>query len=293
MRKMRKLIADIVIGERFRKDLGDVESLARSIQARRLINPVTIDKSGALLAGHRRIEAAKLLGWTEIDVREIDTLGEAVEEIKIERDENTERKPMTQPELAALAVALADAEAPNAAARSGARTDRQPDGPQAQRFGSVPDVIAPALGVSPSVAKDLLYVGRKAQSEDVDEREAGREALAKMDQGVGTRRAAQEARDRLASQQQPVDQRRVKQTDMIRSVDQVTIMDRVASTCSGVADMVADIKRRIPSGVNEDVESEKVAQWTRDLKAASRAIAGLISTLAKGQGNRDVQDHES
>ena len=44
-----------------------VEELARSITAVGLMNPVTLDQNNTLVAGLHRLEAAKLLGWTEIE----------------------------------------------------------------------------------------------------------------------------------------------------------------------------------------------------------------------------------
>ena len=44
-----------------------VEELARSIAAVGLLNPITLDQHNTLVAGLHRLEAAKLLGWTEIE----------------------------------------------------------------------------------------------------------------------------------------------------------------------------------------------------------------------------------
>jgi hypothetical protein len=62
-------IADITIGIRHRRDLGDVESLARSIEDIGLLHPIIVDEDGRLLAGARRLAACKHLGWTEIPVK--------------------------------------------------------------------------------------------------------------------------------------------------------------------------------------------------------------------------------
>jgi ParB family chromosome partitioning protein len=63
-----RAIADIRIGERIRKDMGDIASLAESIEDLGLINPITVTPDGLLLSGERRLRAAKQLGWKRIPV---------------------------------------------------------------------------------------------------------------------------------------------------------------------------------------------------------------------------------
>ncbi len=50
-------IADIRIGERHRRDLGDVDALAASIAAVGLMHPIVVMPDGTLIAGRRRLEA--------------------------------------------------------------------------------------------------------------------------------------------------------------------------------------------------------------------------------------------
>lgn len=88
----------IVIGERVRKEMGDVQSLAASIKRHGLLHPIVVKKDKTLVAGHRRLEAARRLGWQEIAVTVID-----VEDLlTAERDENTERKDFTPTEAVAI-----------------------------------------------------------------------------------------------------------------------------------------------------------------------------------------------
>lgn len=45
----------------------DIRELADSISEVGLLNPVTVDCGHTLIAGLHRLEAVKLLGWTEIE----------------------------------------------------------------------------------------------------------------------------------------------------------------------------------------------------------------------------------
>ena len=60
-------INQIQIHRRVRKNLGDLEPLKDSLKRYGLLNPITITKDYRLIAGHRRLESARQLGWTTID----------------------------------------------------------------------------------------------------------------------------------------------------------------------------------------------------------------------------------
>ncbi len=91
-------IDEIVIGERIRKDMGDIVSLADSMKRHGLLHPVVIKPDGLLVAGLRRLEAAKLLAWKEITVTTIDV----ADLLGAERDENEVRKNFTPTEAVAI-----------------------------------------------------------------------------------------------------------------------------------------------------------------------------------------------
>jgi len=48
-------IDEIVVGERHRRDLGDIDALARSMADPGLLQPIVIRPDDRLLAGHRRL----------------------------------------------------------------------------------------------------------------------------------------------------------------------------------------------------------------------------------------------
>ncbi len=64
----------------------DINDLAKSISEIGLLNPITVTPDHALIAGLHRLEAAKLLGWTEIECTVSDLSGLMAELAEI--DEN-------------------------------------------------------------------------------------------------------------------------------------------------------------------------------------------------------------
>jgi len=92
-------IDSIIIRKRIRKDLGDLSSLKQSLKQHGLMNPIVITGDNILIAGHRRFEAARQLGWNTITARVVDQHDD-VSQIEMEIDENTQRKSLTTDELA-------------------------------------------------------------------------------------------------------------------------------------------------------------------------------------------------
>jgi ParB-like chromosome segregation protein Spo0J len=115
-------ISEIIIGERHRHDMGDIAGLAVNINAIGLLHPVVITKDNVLVAGARRIEAAKLLGWRDITVRVVDMDAIVVGELA----ENELRKDFTVSERVAIGKAV-EAQIGN---RQGQRTDKLSEGPR-------------------------------------------------------------------------------------------------------------------------------------------------------------------
>jgi ParB/RepB/Spo0J family partition protein len=86
-------IETIGIGPRRRQKLGNLKSLAKSIEQHGLLHPILVRRSGdrtELVAGQRRLAACQLLGWTSVPVRDV-TDCDDVKLRAIELEENTER----------------------------------------------------------------------------------------------------------------------------------------------------------------------------------------------------------
>ena len=91
-------IKDIKIRKRVRKDLGNLDDLKDSLRTYGLLNPITINSKYELIAGERRLTAAKELGWTNIHANIVDNLTE-IEQLEMEIEENNQRKEFTDEEL--------------------------------------------------------------------------------------------------------------------------------------------------------------------------------------------------
>jgi ParB-like nuclease domain len=95
-------VADIIVGTRHRRDLGDLDSLAASIRNIGLLQPVVVTSGKCLVVGERRLAAIERLGWDDVPVRVVDGLDDALLVLIAERDENTCRKDFAPSEVFAL-----------------------------------------------------------------------------------------------------------------------------------------------------------------------------------------------
>jgi ParB family chromosome partitioning protein len=91
-------IDDIKVKKRVRKDLGDIDSLKESLKIYGLMNPITLNSKYQLIAGERRLQAAKELGWTHINANIIENIN-SVQALEMELEENNQRKEFTDEEL--------------------------------------------------------------------------------------------------------------------------------------------------------------------------------------------------
>lgn len=145
-------ISDIRIGDRVRQDMGDLRGLADSIAKNTLLHPVVVMRDGLLVAGHRRLEAVKLLGWTDVPVTVVDV----ADLLSAERDENQERKDFTPTEAVAIkrliqaqhALLVEEVRIANIArARAMARGAESADSTPSAEVGKTRDLVARAVGM--------------------------------------------------------------------------------------------------------------------------------------------------
>jgi len=95
-------ISLVKVVNRFRKDFGDIDSLAASIAELGLLQPIGVDSSYRLVFGERRLRACQALGWEKIPARTVhlDSI------LKGELAENEFRKDFTHSERVAIGEAI-------------------------------------------------------------------------------------------------------------------------------------------------------------------------------------------
>jgi ParB family chromosome partitioning protein len=109
-------VSSIVVGDRYRKDLGDLEPLKKSISEIGILHPVVVDGERRLLVGGRRLEACKQLGMAYIPAVTASSLSELRQRVMAEKDENVCREPFRPSEMVALGRVIEEFQRPIAEA---------------------------------------------------------------------------------------------------------------------------------------------------------------------------------
>jgi len=92
-------IKDIIVKKRIRRDMGDIEALAESLKRYGQISPIMISPKNVLIAGERRLEAAKYLGWRSINAVISESSSELAR-LELEVEENMQRRDFNMEEVA-------------------------------------------------------------------------------------------------------------------------------------------------------------------------------------------------
>jgi len=95
------LVTAIIIGDRFRKDYGDLSGLKASITEYGVLQPILIDRENNLMAGGRRLQSCIELGRSRISALYFDEIDETKRR-EIELEENLHREELKWHERNAL-----------------------------------------------------------------------------------------------------------------------------------------------------------------------------------------------
>ena len=90
-------IDDIKVKKRVRKEMGDISALADSLKRFGQISPILITKNNVLIAGGRRLEAARSLGWRSINAL-VAEIPDEVTKLEYELEENIQRRDFSREE---------------------------------------------------------------------------------------------------------------------------------------------------------------------------------------------------
>jgi N6-adenosine-specific RNA methylase IME4/ParB-like chromosome segregation protein Spo0J len=150
-------ISAIRLGQRHRKDMGDIGALAANIADVGLLHPVVVTRDLRLIAGERRLRAFQRLGRTRVPVRVV-PLDEIV---RGEFSENAHRKDFLPSEIDAIRRALMPQEKAAAKERQVAGLKRGGERPVVENFhdgGKTRDKIGAFAGVSGKTVEKIAAV---------------------------------------------------------------------------------------------------------------------------------------
>ena len=92
-------LESVKVLRRIRKDLGDITGLMESLKSYGQLTPIIINRKYELIAGFRRLQAAKRLGWKSIEAMIIDRPTEQ-QKLEVEIEENVQRLELSPEEIA-------------------------------------------------------------------------------------------------------------------------------------------------------------------------------------------------
>lgn len=100
--ELERAVSSIIIGNRHRTDLGDIDALAASIARDGLLQPPTITPDGVLVCGRRRLAAIQKLNWRVVNVWVRQGISDRLGHLLAEQDDNLLHKDLTPLEAASL-----------------------------------------------------------------------------------------------------------------------------------------------------------------------------------------------
>jgi ParB family transcriptional regulator, chromosome partitioning protein len=170
-------VSDVRVEGRHRRDLGDIESLMESLREIGQLQPIVVTPDLKLVAGGRRLAAARSLGWGEIEAKVAFDLRAAEALLRAERDENTCRKSFAPTEEHSLYEALLELQAPASADSSSPHS-----APSSRDRQSVAEIVTGNAGRHKTLEK-IGEVKRIAEDDNYSDklRQKARDALSEMD----------------------------------------------------------------------------------------------------------------
>lgn len=166
-------IEKVSVGDRIRKDMGDLKELSDDIAKNGLINPPVVTPDFELIAGERRLEAMKKLGYKQVEVR-IMKVEDAEHKLNLEINENENRKDFNKSERIEYARQLERIERVKAKERQanstgGANPQLSQNFAEAEK-GKADDLVAEKMGIgSGEQYRKEKYIADNADPETLEQ----------------------------------------------------------------------------------------------------------------------------
>ncbi len=172
---MKVLLSQIKNAEP-KREHGDIEDLKASILECGLIQPLVIDENFNMLAGRRRYQAVKELGWPEVECYVLPVNGDKLKAFRVAIDENLKRKNLTEVEEAIAHKAYDDL---NRQIEGEADRYSHPKATSNLDIGWTQDKTAHGLGVSrPTISRDIKIATAIENHPDLAKYTSGLQVLA-------------------------------------------------------------------------------------------------------------------
>lgn len=283
---MNRRLDAIKVGERARSKMGDIDTLAKSIERVGLLHPIVVNGDGELIAGARRLEAVRRLGWESVEVTVATSLDSAMAELVAERDENECRMAMAPSECVNLAERLRALEEEDARRRMADAGRKSAPGKGGSIEPPLPkdrvrDRLGGAVGMSGANYERVrgVILTAEDESEPPEVRETARAAIKEMDESGSVwgpsekvRKAKTEAKRKRAPSKPKPRTNTSRRTHVERMSKLATTAEQIERLAPAI-DMVAVLD----AATDEDRE-----RWCAALTKGIRTLSHLRRALNEG-----------
>lgn len=257
-------IDKIIVGERIRRDFGDIQELADDIKQNTLLNALVVTPNGEgtylLIAGERRLRACRMLGYKAVPVNTVG-VDDAEQALMMEISENECRKEFTKTERLEYARRLALIESARAKERM-AEGGRGGKSATPSTTGKTRDKVAEHLGTSATQLRQEQFIADNADMLDPAD-------FADWDEGkLSTNKAFQriKAAQRQAEQERNAANKRVAglQSDLADALQEIEALERQN-------DQLYDLTQQ-QQVVEHEVVREVIPEEYKDAKRRAREL---------------------
>ncbi|MBP3885942.1 MAG: ParB N-terminal domain-containing protein [Olsenella sp.] len=258
-------IDKIIVGDRIRRDFGDIQELADDIKQNTLLNALVVTPNGEgtylLIAGERRLRACKMLGYKAVTVNSVG-VEDAERALRMEISENECRKEFTMTERLAYADKLQAIKAAEANARMLAgKANPTPNSAEGQK-GETRDAVASAIGMGHETLRQARIIADNADLLDPAD-------FADWDEGkLSTNKAFQriKAAQKQAEQERNAANERVAglQSDLADALQEIEALERQN-------DQLYDLTQQ-QQVVEHEVVREVIPEEYKDAKRRAREL---------------------